>query len=131
VTGASRGEGIGAAIAGRLVADGTAVFTHGWEPHDASQPWGAGDAPERDGLAGHLEADLADPEAPAAVLAAARLALGHVDVLVANHAASVGGALEQVTAASIDEALAVNVRAASSPSARWPTPSACRRSPFR
>jgi 3-oxoacyl-[acyl-carrier protein] reductase len=45
------------------------------------------------------------------VLSAARLALGSVDVLVANHAASVGGTLEELSAASIDTALAVNVRA--------------------
>jgi 3-oxoacyl-[acyl-carrier protein] reductase len=43
-------------------------------------------------------------------MAAARIALGHVDVLVANHAASVGGTLEELTAGSIDTALAVNVR---------------------
>ena len=107
----SRSEGIGFAIARRLVADGFAVFTQGWEAHDASQPWGAGEVPLREGLAGHLEADLADPAAPEAVMAAARIALGHVDVLVANHAASVGGALEEVTAASLDSALVVNVRA--------------------
>jgi 3-oxoacyl-[acyl-carrier protein] reductase len=106
----SRSEGIGFAIARRLVADGFAVFTQGWEAHDAAQPWGAGDVPLREGLAGHLEADLADPEAPAAVLAAARIALGHVDVLVANHAASVGGTLDELTAAAIDTALVVNVR---------------------
>jgi 3-oxoacyl-[acyl-carrier protein] reductase len=67
--------------------------------------------PLREGFAGHLEADLTDPEAPEAILAAARIALGHVDVLVANQAASVGGTLEEVTAASIDTALAVNARA--------------------
>jgi 3-oxoacyl-[acyl-carrier protein] reductase len=111
VTGVSRREGIGSAIARRLIAGGTAVFTQGWEAHDASQPWGPGDAPLREGLAGHLDADLAAPEGPEAVLAAARIALGHVDVLVANHAASVGGTLEELTAASIDEALVVNVRA--------------------
>jgi 3-oxoacyl-[acyl-carrier protein] reductase len=106
----SRSEGIGFAIARRLVADGFAVFTQGWQAHDASQPWGAGEVPLREGFAGHLEADLADPGAPEAILAAARIALGHVDVLVANHAASVGGTLEELTAASIDTALVVNVR---------------------
>jgi 3-oxoacyl-[acyl-carrier protein] reductase len=92
------------------MADGFAVFTQGWEAHDAAQPWGAGDVPVREGLAGHLEADLADPEAPAALLAAARIALGQVDVLVANHAATVGGTLDELTAAAIDTALVVNVR---------------------
>jgi 3-oxoacyl-[acyl-carrier protein] reductase len=101
----SRSEGIGAAIARRLVAGGTAVFTQGWDA-GASGP-GAG--PE--GLAGHLEADLAAPDAPAALLAAARIALGRVDVLVANHAASVGGTLDALTVEAIDHALAVNVRA--------------------
>ena len=111
MTGVGRREGIGFAAASRLVAAGTAVFTQAWEAHDAGQPWGADTATVREGVAGHLEADLADPEAPAAVMAAARLALGHVDVLVANHAASVAGSLEEITAASIDEALVVNVRA--------------------
>jgi 3-oxoacyl-[acyl-carrier protein] reductase len=44
-------------------------------------------------------------------VSAARLTLGEVDVLVANHAASVGGTLEELSAAAIDTALAVNVRA--------------------
>jgi 3-oxoacyl-[acyl-carrier protein] reductase len=86
------------------------VFTQAWEPSDAGQPWGA-DPADLGAFAGHLEADLADPEAPAAVFGAARLALGHVDVLVANHAASVDGTIEELTAESIDLALAVNVRA--------------------
>jgi 3-oxoacyl-[acyl-carrier protein] reductase len=104
----SRSGAIGFATAGRLIAAGMAVFTQGWAP--------GSDPPEDssavvEGAAGHLEADLRDPEAPAAVLAAARIALGHVDVLVANHAATVGGTLEDVTAESIDLAHAVNVRA--------------------
>jgi 3-oxoacyl-[acyl-carrier protein] reductase len=111
VTGVGRRQGIGFAAAQRLVAAGTAVFTQAWEAHDAGQPWGADTATLREGFAGHLETDLADPEAPAAVVAGARLAVGHVDVLVANHAASIPGTLEEITAASIDEALVVNVRA--------------------
>jgi 3-oxoacyl-[acyl-carrier protein] reductase len=111
VTGVSRREGIGRAVCDRLLAAGTAVFTQGWSPHDAAQPWGADEAFTPEGVAGHLEADLADPAAPDAVMSAARLALGRVDVLVANHAASVDGHVGEMTAASIDLALAVNVRA--------------------
>ncbi len=48
MTGVSRSEGIGYAIARRLVDDGFAVFTQGWEAHDAAQPWGAGEVPLRE-----------------------------------------------------------------------------------
>jgi hypothetical protein len=52
VTGASRRLGIGHAIAERLRADGMRVFTQGWTPHDAAQPWGADD------LVPDIEADF-------------------------------------------------------------------------
>ena len=105
VTGVSRKIGIGYAIANRLEELGASVFRHGWSAHDEAQPWGA--EPRVD----HLDVDLADPEAPAAVMAAARQALGHVDILVANHARSGLGTLEELTAAELDGFLAVNVRA--------------------
>jgi len=105
VTGASRRAGIGYAIANRLEELGASVFRHGFSAHDEAQPWGA--EPRVD----HLDADLADPDAPAAVMAAARRELGHVDVLVANHARSGHGTLEELTAAELDGFLAVNVRA--------------------
>ena len=105
VTGASRRAGIGYAIANRLEELGASVFRHGFSAHDEAQPWGA--EPRVD----HLDADLADPNAPAAVMAGARRGLGHVDVLVANHARSGHGTLEELTAAELDGFLAVNVRA--------------------
>lgn len=120
VTGASRRVAIGAAIARRAVSDGASVLLHTWSPHDAEQPWGKDvDGPRAlleelraDGRAvEHISADLADPDAPAAVIAAARDAFGHVDALVVNHARSSGQDLEHLTATELDLSYAVNTRA--------------------
>jgi 3-oxoacyl-[acyl-carrier protein] reductase len=95
------------------------VFAQSWAPYDATTSWGADpggvDAVlaelAAEGEVGHLAADFAEPEAPAAVLAAARAAFGHVDVLVANHARSEAGSLAETTAAQLDAHLVENVRA--------------------
>jgi 3-oxoacyl-[acyl-carrier protein] reductase len=120
VTGVSRREGIGFAVARRLLDDGAHVLIHSWAAHDAEQPWGAdpggieavlaelGGAGER--LA-HVEADLAQPGAPARVIDAAVERFGAVDVLVANHARSSYMGLADVTAAELDACWAVNARA--------------------
>jgi 3-oxoacyl-[acyl-carrier protein] reductase len=120
VTGASRSIAIGAAIARRLAADGAAVVVHGWSAHDAEQPWGAdpggaealvqelrgqGSAVE------HWSADLASPDAPGALVQAARDAFGHLDIVVANHARSSTQSLEELTAEELDLSFAVNTRA--------------------
>ena len=106
VTGVSRRAGIGFAIARRLEEAGAQVFTQGWTPHDAAQPWGADET-----FAPSIEADFADPAAPAQVVAAAREALGPVDVLVVNHARSGLGRLDELTAEHLDAFLHENVRA--------------------
>ena len=106
VTGVSRRAGIGFAIVGRLEEAGASVFTPGWTPHDAAQAWGADQT-----LTPSVEADFADPEAPARVVAAAREALGPLDVLVVNHARSGDGRLDELTAADLDAFLHENVRA--------------------
>jgi len=115
VTGVSRRAGIGFAIVRRLQQGGANVFVQGWAAHDAQQDWGA----EPDGTAGvaaelgvgHVEADFADPDAPAHVVAAARAALGPLDVLVVNHARSGLGRLGDLTADHVDAFLHENVRA--------------------
>jgi 3-oxoacyl-[acyl-carrier protein] reductase len=120
VTGVSRRQGIGFTVARRLLADGCNVVIHSWAPHDAEQPWApaCGElAQVIDALGGegprlqHVEADFADPEAPARVIEAAVARFGAVDVLVANHARSATGSLADVTAAELDLAWAVNARA--------------------
>lgn len=118
VTGCSRRQGTGFAVARRLLADGYRVLIHSWSAHDAEQPWGG--EPIEDVIAGlggvgdrlaHVEADLADPAAPALVIASARERFRAVDVLVANHARSSSQSLADVTAAELDRSWAVNARA--------------------
>ena len=114
VTGVSRRIGIGHAIALRLRELGADVFIQGFSPHDESQPWGA----DPDGVAalaeeldaGYATSDFTDPAAPAALVEAAAARLGHVDILVANHAMSCDQDLEALEAAAIDATMAVNVR---------------------
>jgi 3-oxoacyl-[acyl-carrier protein] reductase len=119
VTGVSRRVGIGFATAQRLAELGADLFIQSYAPFDARQPWGADrDGPaklaEQLGAAGrrveHVEADFADPGAPARVIAAAVRAFGHIDILVANHAYGRPGTLEQLTADEIDAHLQINVR---------------------
>jgi 3-oxoacyl-[acyl-carrier protein] reductase len=120
VTGVSRAGGIGATIARQLAAEGFELFLTGWSPHDASQPWGedpGGGERIRDELRGagarveFSAVDFAEREAPERLMAAARAALGGVDVLVANHARSSRQSLGELTAAELDLSFAVNARA--------------------
>jgi 3-oxoacyl-[acyl-carrier protein] reductase len=119
VTGVSRRVGIGFAIARRLLQDGATVFAQSYTPFDAERPWGADEGGieqvifelQQFGPVHHAEADFNRPHAPAEVVQAARAAAGHIDILVANHAYSTMGGLEDLTAEQIDRHLTVNVRA--------------------
>jgi NAD(P)-dependent dehydrogenase (short-subunit alcohol dehydrogenase family) len=104
VTGASRG--IGAAIAAALDRAGARVALAA-RTTDALAQVAAG--LDNDPVV--LEADLADPQVPARLAAAAEAELGSVDVLVNN--AALGGRmlLRDITAEVIDRMYAVNVRA--------------------
>jgi 3-oxoacyl-[acyl-carrier protein] reductase len=124
VTGVSRRIGIGYATARRLAALGASLCLHHYTPHDRDQPWGADPGGIEAVLAGvtaalgdegarvhDVEADLADPAAPGRVFDAATAVLGHVDILVGNHARSGGdGPLGTLDAAMLDAHWAVNTR---------------------
>lgn len=120
VTGASRRQGIGAAVCRMLAAHGADIlFTH-WQPYDQAQPYGEdADGPaalQRElralGVrAAALEVDLADPAAPGRVLDAAEARLGPPMILVNNATHSVNADYRTLDAASLDAHYAVNVRA--------------------
>ncbi|TKJ32005.1 SDR family oxidoreductase [Blastococcus sp. CCUG 61487] len=115
VTGVSRRSGIGFAVATRLAARGDRVAVGSWSPHDAEQSWGADDADavlDELGRPPSFEVDLADPDAPRALIDSARDALGPLTTLVVNHARSSAAGLAEVTAAELDRSFAVNARAA-------------------
>jgi 3-oxoacyl-[acyl-carrier protein] reductase len=124
VTGTSRRAGIGYATARRLAALGASLFLHHYVPHDRDQPWGADPDGTQAVIAGvtgalaadgasvrDLELDLTGPGAPAQLISAAADALGHLDILVCNHARSGGdGPLGTLDAAMLDAHWAVNTR---------------------
>jgi NAD(P)-dependent dehydrogenase (short-subunit alcohol dehydrogenase family) len=103
VTGASRG--IGAAVARALDRAGARVAISGRDRALLDEV--AGD------LTGALvlPADLADPDAPGRLAAAAGDGLGGIDILVNNAAIAARLPTDQLTAELIDELFAVNVRA--------------------
>jgi 3-oxoacyl-[acyl-carrier protein] reductase len=115
ITGVSRRAGIGFAIARRLIEDGVTVFVHHYVPHDRDRRWGADHMPVVLSLLGSppdAAFDLAVPGAPAGLMEVAVEALGHVDILICNHASSgPDGALSEVTDEMLDHHYAVNTRA--------------------
>ncbi|HKR99154.1 MAG TPA: SDR family oxidoreductase [Candidatus Dormibacteraeota bacterium] len=105
VTGASRRQGIAAAVAERLRADGWTVFTTGWREYDAKMSWGADSEQHVD-----LELDLSEPRAAAVLMDAAEAPHGTVSGLVVAHTVDIAEPLTSLSADSIDRHLAVNVR---------------------
>lgn len=122
VTGVSRRAGIGYATACRLAAYGASVFCHHFSPHDAEQDWGADDLDAvLDGVRSHLvggaqvadlHADLAEPDSPERVIAAAVKEFGRLDGLICNQAMSGSdGAIGELSPADLDRHWRVDARA--------------------
>lgn len=122
VTGVSRRQGIGFAIASRLVRSGADVLVTHHRPHDLDQPWGGDDleAVVRELAANRVDArqrvvdlavDLAESGAPEATVHRAVTEFDHLDILVCNHARSGGdGAIGDLTGEMLDAHWAVNTR---------------------
>lgn len=122
VTGVSRRQGIGFAIASRLAAKGADLFLTHYRPHDEEQPWGGDDISavlegvrEKRADAGQrvvdLSIDLSDRSAPQTVMEQAVAEFGHIDVLVCNHGRSGrDGAVGALTTEMLDAHWAVNTR---------------------
>lgn len=119
VTGASRRQGIGAAVCRMLARHGADVFFTHWLAYDRNQPFGddpdGPDACVKDLEAASVRAaaaiDLANPDAPRKVLDAAGAALGPPSILVNNAVHSVKTDAMTLDATSLDAHYAVNVRA--------------------
>ena len=113
VTGLSRRVGIAHAIVERMLVDGANVYAIGWQAHDAEMPWGADqfddNAFDADHF-GYVEADLADPETPARLIANTIERFGAVDIVVAAHARSSHLGLTDVTVDELDRCWQVNAR---------------------
>lgn len=120
VTGVGRLRGIAAAVVQGLALDGWDVAGVFFAAYDDRMPWGRDEA-SQDALAEELtglgrryvpiEADLADPRAPASVFDRAETQLGAPDALVIAHTESVTSGLLDTTVESFDRHYAVNVRA--------------------
>ena len=120
VTGASRLQGIGAAICRALAAHGADVgFSH-WRPYDAAFPW-SGAQSEPDDLeqelmqqgqrATAIECDLREADATTRLLDDVETRLGAISILVNNAAYSTNDGYERLDGTTIDAHYAVNMRA--------------------
>ncbi|RFB13528.1 SDR family oxidoreductase [Bacillus sp. HNG] len=121
ITGVSRRQGIGYAIASQVAAWGASVIIHHFQPHDKEQFWGADDLDEViKGIKAELidgaflydvSGDFLNPEEPQRVMDEIRRTCGHLDALVCNHAMSGSdGALGELTVEMLDKHWAVNAR---------------------
>jgi 3-oxoacyl-[acyl-carrier protein] reductase len=120
VTGVGRTVGIGAGVARQLAAAGWDIAFTWWTAYDDRMPWGvesgatgtiAESLRAQGATVAAIEADLADPAAPARVFEDAESRLGPVTALVMCHCESVGSDLLTTTVESFDRHFAVNARA--------------------
>ena len=119
VTGVSRREGIGFAVARHLATLGARVTIQGFAPHDCEYLGVPGDGAVTavvDALRAvdpgivFIDADFLDPDAAGRVVAEAVAARGPLDILVANHARSSSGTLDEGHRRRVDRSFAIDAR---------------------
>jgi len=120
VTGVTRRQGIGAAVALALARAGADVATAYYRPYDRAMPWGVKDS-EPEEIVGELRAtgvrahgfeiDLAQTDGPRRLVELAREQFGRIDILVNNAAYSTETTVEGISAVDLDRHYAVNLRA--------------------
>ena len=89
-------SGIGLACAQRLAADGIRVFTAQRQPAEGFKT---------------IQADLADPDAPKAIITQMKAQAGRLDILVNNAGMMLEGTVEEMPLADWERTIAVNLRA--------------------
>lgn len=120
VTGASRPDGIGAAICWALANEGASLFfTHLYDydneinPNDADKNWPdffAGELRELGVQVAHMKLDLTEPGSASYLLEEARKVVGLPTILINNAAYSVDADFRQLNESLIDAHCAVNIR---------------------
>jgi 3-oxoacyl-[acyl-carrier protein] reductase len=106
VTGGSRG--IGAAIAGRLAADGAAVAVN-YVADQASADKLVAELTEKGHQVAAFRADVSDPAQTHDLVEQVVQAMGGIDILASNAGVEHFGALESITLSDFDRVFHINV----------------------
>ncbi|OAB28375.1 oxidoreductase [Paenibacillus macquariensis subsp. defensor] len=119
VTGASRLNGIGAAICKALASKGMDIYFTYWTPYDSEMSWGISpNEPQllQDSMIEYgvrcerLELDLSDTLAPAKLLDSVEKEFGKPSILINNATYSVDVGYDTLTAEVLDRHYQVNIR---------------------
>lgn len=122
ITGVSRRQGIGYAIACQSAAWGASVIVHHFQPHDEAQEWGADDLNAVfQGIEKHLISgaflhdvygDFSEADSPEKIMQEVVDQCGRIDALVCNHAVSGSdGKVGELTVEMLDKHWSINTRA--------------------
>ncbi|MEO8372709.1 MAG: SDR family NAD(P)-dependent oxidoreductase [Candidatus Solibacter sp.] len=120
ITGCTRQQGIGAAVALAFARSGVDVGMAYYRPYDRTMPWGVKDAEPEEivlelraaGVRAHsFEINLSEPDGPRELFQLARERFGQIDILVNNAAYSTETTVEDMCAEDLDRHYAVNLRA--------------------